>query len=480
MRKIIINYIYNLLYQVLVLIIPLITAPYLAKTLGADALGEYSYVHSLTALVCTFVMLGIYNYGNRQIAYVRDDREKINTCFWRIMSARMVIAIIGTIVFMIIVLAVNRYETLFLIYYTYLLAYFIDCTWLYVGVEDMKWAVIKNLVTKSISVGSILIFVKEPEDIGLYVFIQGGSILISNLLAYSQLHRYVGRPRLIFGDIKADLKGSFLLFLPSIASTLYAQCDKIMIEAFDKGTRQVAFYDYSEKIVMIPLTFITVLSTVMMPRIANEFKKDHHEKIRGLLIGAAKISMMVAFPMMVGLAVVTDKLIPWYLGEEFLPTIQSVIIMTPLILTNTLSGISGRQYFTAVNRVDILIKAQFSAAVCNIIINAILIPKYGFMGAAYATIICSIVCAGIQMYYLNKYVPMDGLFHTSIKYLFFSVVMGAGIRILTSKMSPTPGTNIIQLFVGVTVYFALCGVSKDPQFRLIMDKFLKIINSVSR
>lgn len=475
MGKVVKNYIYNILYQLLVLIIPLVTAPYLTRTLGADNLGKFSYVNSMTALICTFVMLGIYNYGNRQVAYVRDDPKKLDNCFWKIMSARLIIAVFGTIIFAVVVILVNRYIKLFIIYYTYLLAYFIDCTWLYVGVEDMKWAVIKNLITKVISVAGIFLFVNKPEDIWIYVLIQGGSILVSNSLAYSQLYRFVGKPKVIFEDLKIDLQGSFLLFLPSIATTLYTQCDKIMIEMMTGDTSQVAFYDYSEKIVTIPLTFITVLSTVMMPRIANEFKKEHFEKISSLLCNAAKISMMIAFPMMFGLAVVADKLIPWYLGDEFLPTIQAIIVICPIILTNTLSGISGRQYFTAVNRVDILIRSQFAAAIGNIIVNALLIPVLGFKGAAVATVFCSTICAGVQMYYLNLFVKMKGLLLSSIKYCVFSILMSCVVKLLTFNMPAVPATNVIQILIGIIVYILLCLISRDKQFMELLSRFPKIL-----
>ena len=76
------NYIYNLMYQLLVLLVPLITAPYLARVLGSEGTGIYSYVHSMTSIICTISLLGIYNYGNRQIAYVRDNKEQISQTFW--------------------------------------------------------------------------------------------------------------------------------------------------------------------------------------------------------------------------------------------------------------------------------------------------------------------------------------------------------------------------------------------------------------
>lgn len=470
MGKITKNYIYNLIYQLFVMFVPLVTAPYLARVLGAEGTGIYSYVYSMTAMICTFVMLGIYNYGNRQIAYVRDNKNQTSEVFWQIMSARIVIAIVGTIVYFLFVFAIDRYVRMFVIFYPFLMSYFVDCTWLYVGVEDMKWAVIKNTVTKVIAVLGIFLFVRSKDDLPVYVFIQGMSVLISNLLAYSQLGRYVQKPRIDFSHLRIDLYGALLLFLPSVATTIYTQCDKVMIELMTGATNEVSFYDFSEKIVMIPLTFITVLSTVMMPRIANEYKKGNKDNISELLNRAARFSLFIACPMVFGLIAVADKLIPWYLGEEFVPTIHAIILIAPIIITNTLTGISGGQYFTATNQIGILVKSQFIAAAGNVFINALLIPRYGFYGAAVATLFTSFLCAIMQYKFMIKQIRLPGLLRQGAKYLIFSIMMAILIRCVTRNMEATPLTNIVQVFVGGLFYCIACLISHDEQVRLLIKK----------
>lgn len=470
MGKITKNYIYNLIYQLFVMFVPLVTAPYLARVLGAEGTGTYSYVYSMSSIICTFVMLGIYNYGNRQVAYVRDDKNKLTKVFWQVMSARLIIAIIGTIVYFGVVFIIDRYIWLFTLYYTYLLAYFIDCTWLYVGVEDMKWAVIKNTLTKVIAVLGIFLLVHDENDLAIYVLIQGSSVLISNLLAYSQLRKYVEKPCLDFSNLKNDIKGALTLFLPSVATTIYTQCDKVMIELLTGATNEVAFYDYSEKIVTIPLTFITVLSTVMMPRIANEYKKGHRDQISNLLNKGIQFSLFLAFPMVFGLFAVSDKLVPWYLGDTFMPTVYAIQLIAPIIISNTLSGISGSQYFTATNQIGILLKSQFTAVIANVIINAILIPRYGFYGAAIATLITSFACAIIQYAFLLRQVQLPGLLTKIAKYGALSFVMFIIVRIITMDMSATPWTNILQVSIGVAVYLAECFILKDTQVLFVLNK----------
>ena len=73
--KVIKNYLYNAGYQILVLIIPLITAPYISRTLGPTGVGEYTYTYSIITWFMLITNIGVSYYGDRQIAYVRNDNH---------------------------------------------------------------------------------------------------------------------------------------------------------------------------------------------------------------------------------------------------------------------------------------------------------------------------------------------------------------------------------------------------------------------
>ena len=84
------NYIYNLVYQILVMIIPLITTPYLSRVLGAENIGIYSYTLSITTYFILFGSLGVAMYGQREIAYVQDDVNKRSKIFQEILFLRFI------------------------------------------------------------------------------------------------------------------------------------------------------------------------------------------------------------------------------------------------------------------------------------------------------------------------------------------------------------------------------------------------------
>ena len=461
MGKIAKNYLYNAAYQILILLAPIVTAPYLSRVLGADNLGIYSYVNSAGNIITTVSLLGIYAYGNRQTAYIRENKKTLNNTFWELELTRLFLGICGTAVYLACSALDDRYSFYFLIYYPYVLAQFIDCSWLYVGMEDMKTTVLKNGATKLVNIAGIFLLVRKRDDVWIYILMLAVTTLIANISIYTQLYRYVGKPMVNIRRIPQHIRGSVSLFLPQVASLFYLQVDKVMLAWITGTTGQVAFYDQAEKIVTIPLSLITVISTVMMPRIANEFRKNNREIIEKFLLHAGKYAMCLAFPMMTGMICVAEDFIPWYLGNEFSPVATAIIVLSPIIVLNSLTGISGSQYFTATDQISVLMKAYVTAAVMNVAVNALLIPRYGYIGATAATVLSSLASVIIQYAYMLRQIRLKGLARSALKYFAGATVMAAVIALSSRNMDAVLGTTVFQLISGIAVYFLFLVLTKD-------------------
>lgn len=455
------NYLYNAAYQLLVILTPIITAPYLARVLGADRLGIYGYVNSSGNIITTCTLLGIFAYGNRQTAYVRDNPGKLTETFWEIEFTRLILGICGTILYAVYAYLNTSFRFYFFLYYPYILAQFIDCTWVFVGLEDMKPAVTKNFVTRVLNVIGIFLLVRKQEDLWIYILLLAVTSLVTNIAAYSQVGKYIGKPAGDIRNIRAHISSSFYLFLPQVAALFYLQVDKVMLQWLTGMSRQVSFYDHAEKLINIPLSLISVMSTVMMPRIANEFKNNNKEQIEILLQKAGRYTLFAAFPMMFGLASVAGCFIPWYLGQEFIPVASAMVILAPIVLLNSLSGISGQQYFTATNQIHILLKAYVSAALLNVIVNAALIPHWGYAGAAVATVGSSLISTLLQYYYLTRQISMKGLVRPGMKYCAAALVMAICIRMVSRNMPARVRTTALQVGLGIAVYMLLMILLRD-------------------
>lgn len=466
MSKLIKNYVYNLIYQIFVIIVPLITMPYLARILHAENMGIYSYVTSCASIINTIGLLGFYNYGDRQVAYTRDDKIELNDTFNELMSIRCVLCVIATGVYIIWAFT-SEYTKYFLIYYPWLLTGFIDISWFFAGIEDMGPMVLKNFLIKLFNIICIFIFVHDEKDLWKYFALVALITLVANLSMYIQLYGKGIRFKVSFSNVKQHLFAASLLFLPQLASVFYLQVDKVMLRYISGSSSQVAFYDQAEKIVNIPFTVVTALSVVMMPRIANEFKNGNFDSIKEYVYKAARFAMMISIPILFGLVGIADNFIPWYLGDEYLPVIQAIWMISPIIITNTLNNIAGTQYLTAIDKTKILTISNVSAALVNILVNSILIPFWGFYGAAIATVLASSCCVVIQLVYMNKTVKIKPLLSQGKKYFLSACVMFVMIRILVYTLPTSIFYTALLIMVGIIIYFMMLGVLRDEYFLLL-------------
>jgi O-antigen/teichoic acid export membrane protein len=316
-----------------------------------------------------------------------------------------------------------------------------------------------------VNVAGIFILVRSKDDLWIYILLLALTALFSNISIYTQLHKYVGKPAGKAGRVLHHLKGSMELFFPQVASLFYLQVDKVMLEWMTHSTRQISFYDQAEKIVTIPLSLITVISTVVMPRLANEYQRKNGQVIQEILLKAGRYAMCLAMPMMLGMFCVARQFIPWYLGSEFLPTATAIMILSPIVLLNSLTGISGKQYFTATNQMKILLGAYVTAAVMNVVVNAMLIPGMGYKGAAIATVLSSSVSVLIQYHFLMKQVDIRILWKWILKYFGGALVMAAGIFLFTRNMSATVLTTCLQVILSAGIYYIFLIVVHDQTLK---------------
>lgn len=471
MGKIVKNYIYNSIYQIIAIIIPIITSPYLTRVLGAENLGVEGYVTSVCQIFYTIGMIGLTNYATREVAYVRNDHYQRSKIFWEMIFSRIAVFVVTLIVYLLVI-ANSPYRIFFLIDIVWLFAMFFDVSWFFAGMEIFGITVARNLVVRVITIISIFVFVKDEDDLFIYILLCAVSQLIGTVSIVPQLKKHVSFVG--FKDLKIfkHFIPSLRVFFPQLASMLYLQMDKVMIEKL-ADAESVAYYNQAEKLIKAPLALITAASTVMMPRIANEFIHKNMEKVKGYLDNSLKFLMMMAFPVAFGMAGVANELIPWFLGEDFRPAALAMIVLAPIIVAIAGTSLSADQYFLPTNQTRILAISYTISALINLVVNFVLIPEYSFVGAAIGTIAAEYSVFIIQYYVLNKQLKIIKPLLGCLKYGVFSLIMYIVITLLGQHLGASWPTTIIQIAVGVAVYLVLLLISQDKFFLYYAKKFLK-------
>ncbi len=462
MKKLTINYFYNMLYQVLTLIIPIITAPYLARTLQATANGINNYTSSIVYWFTLIGMLGITLYGNKEIAKVRDNKEKLSKKFWEIFTLQFLSNLISLITFYVIFGVANvDYKVILLIQGLSIFSVMFDVSWFYYGMENIKRVTLRNIVVKILSVISIFIFIKNPEDLALYVFLSVGFSILGQLILWLDLRHYILFKKVHFKDAISHLKPSILLFVPQIAISIYSTLDKTMLGMIVSDVAEVGFYSKAQQFVNMFLFVITSIGTVMMPRIVN--LNANNQKKEGLryVNNAFDLVMLLAFPMAFGLAAIAPYFINWFLTPEFAKTSDLMMILCPMIIASSLTNVLGIQLLIPMEKTKQYTQSVAISAIVNFVSNLFLIKYFNSYGAAFSTIIAEYLVLIIQMIYTKEYINFKSKILPALKYMFFSFIMFFAMILVGEKFGISFTTNLIQFVVGVIIYLILILISKD-------------------
>ena len=470
-KSIVKNYIYNLLYQMLTIVLPLITTPYLSRVLGAEAVGIYGYTLSTVTYFVLFGSLGIAMYGQREIAYAQEDKTKRSTTFWEIALIRFITLSISLVVFYITFCSRGDYTTYYKILTLELLASAIDISWYFQGIEDFGKTVVRNLIVKMISLICIFVFVKTQNDLWKYILIYTTANVLGNMSMWLYLPRTLGK--ISFRNLKLikHIKPTIALFIPQVATQIYAVLDKTMIGNITKDMSAVGFYEQAQKIIKTLLLIVTALGTVMNSRIANAFAENKKEDVKKYLMQSFNIVWLLGLPAMFGTIAISRKLVPWFYGDGYEPVIILLNITSIIFIAIGLNNITGIQYLIQARKQKIYTISVSVAAVINVILNSILIRTNGTVGATIASITAEVVILIIHLIYMRKVINVFDVFKMSIKYLISSFIMFLVVYNITNMLSVGILNTMIEGIVGAIIYFGI--------LILLKDKFLKdIINQV--
>lgn len=450
--KIIKNYFYNVGYQVLALILPLITTPYVSRVLGPDGVGINAYTNSIVQYFILLASLGISLYGNREIAYVRDNEEKLAITFWEIQSLKLITTTVSLIVFLIFLTIYDNYRVFLYIQAINILAVLFDISWLYMGIEDFAKTVIRNTLVKVISIILIFIFVKTSDDVGIYIFILAISTLLGNITLWPFLKKTLSKP-VDFKKLKPfrHLKSTVALFIPQIATQVYLILNKTMLGTM-KGPRFSGYYNYSDSLIKMVLALATALGTVMLPHIANAFSNKEYDKVNNLLYKSFDYVTAVSVPMAFGLAGISHTLVPIFYGRGYSQVGTAMTIEAIVIVLISWSGTVGTQFLLPINKVKAYTSSVIVGATANIILNFPLIYFGGLYGAMIATVISELMVTMYQIIYVRKIVDLSKLFQHTIKYLFAGLVMFIPIFIMSVTMSHRIVVLFFEVLLGASIY----------------------------
>lgn len=449
------NFFYNSLYQIMAIILPFITAPYVSRVLGVEGVGIFSYTFSIAGYFVVFEMLGIKNYGSRTCAKVQNDKVKLGEAFVNIYFLQAIISIMVLITYILYCCFMAEYRVIALLQIMYVMSGSLDISWFFFGIEQFKTTAMRGIGVKVVSAICIFLFVKSIDDLWIYVVIISGSMLVSQTILWFYLKNQLIFCKPTWDNIKKHMLPNLVLFIPVIATSIYKLMDKIMI-GFLSTMIQSGLYENSEKVINIPMTLITSLGTVMLPRMSNLVANNNENESRKLIRKSISFMILAGSAMVFGLVAVVEDFIPLFYGEEFGGCVQVVKILSPSILFVCWANVIRTQYLLPRNRDKSYIITVFLGAIVNFVINLFLIPQYGANGAAIGTLVAEAVVCITQSIFVCRELPILSYLKESIPYVIMGGIMFIMVSMVSSNVHCSKLVKIVlEIAVGGCVYLLL-------------------------
>lgn len=447
--KVIKNYLYNLSYQILTIILPIITVPYVTRIFTSEALGNYIFYNSIVSYFSLFAMLGIGVYGTKQIAAASD----VSSTFWNIYAIQLIASILAIVVYLIVAFSIPQMSGVIpLIVGITLFANMMDISWLFSGKEDFKKITIRNIVVRLIGVISIFTFVKSSDDLYLYVFLIVIFDFLGQFVMWVPAKKFIKRPSFNAKVIKKNLHPIVLLFLPQVAISLYVVLDRTLLGLLGSYS-DVGIYEQGQKLISILLKVVSSLGVVMLPRVANLLSERRDKEAQNMVKFSFILYNLIIFPMIFGLISVNEVFVKLFLGQNF----QDVKYVLYVIVFNIMfvgwTNILGYQVLVVRNKNKEFMLSTTIPAFVSVAVNIAVIPFFGYIGASITSVVVEILVFAIQWYYSRNIINKNLLFNKDLAKIICSSLVMFG-AVMLCKM--TLGLDGI---IGLIVYLAVGGIS---------------------
>lgn len=468
--KVLKNYAYNLSYQLLTIVLPFITTPYVTRVFSSNDLGTFGYFNSIVAYFIFLATLGVANYGTKEIS---AHRNNIPNNFWGIYTLQLTATCISIFLYIGLCFSLSFMQNpVAYILVLSLLSRGLDITWLFQGLEDFRKITVRNITVKLIGVISIFLFIKSQNDLYLYVFLLTIFEFLGQLSMWLPALEFIGKPQFDFNYAKKHLKPVILLFLPQIAISLYVTLNRTMLGAL-ASTTDVGIYDQSLKLVNILLTLVTSLGSVMLPRVSNLLSTGDKKSVNRMNQLSFLIYNLVIFPTIAGMLIINNDFVKFFLGNDFQEARYAIAIMIFRMFFIGWTNIMGIQILIPHNKNKEFFISTTVPAIISVGLNLLLLPEFGYIGAAIVSVLTEVFVWVIQLYFTRKYLKDVPIFKSTIKIFSASILMYVTLSFLKSILTFTPIVNVVVCaIVGAILYGLLILIFKIVGLKEIKEQLL--------
>lgn len=376
------------------MVIPLVTLPYLIKTIGIASYGAYSIVYAMIQYAILFSSYGFGYSTTQQIAQNRDNIDLITRTFNAVIVARISIAFIICIIMACICICVysEDYFLMFIFGTGMIIGDILNPTWLYQGMEKMRFMTIINFISKMLFTVLIFIFIREPNDLLYVTLLNSAGYIVAGIVSmifacqFFKIKVFVPHKE----DIIFQFKSGWYIFLSTISMTLYRNSN-IFILGFFVSESMVGIYSGAEKVIKAVQAMTTPISNALFPYVAKSFKtanlKTKLELITKMSLWFGIILIIISIAAIIAAPIVTKILLD-SIDEQ---ATKLIITMTPVIVFGGLNYILGIVGLVNLNQQKSFFQYVMLSGIISIAMLLVFVNSLGIYSAALAMVTTEIL-----------------------------------------------------------------------------------------
>lgn len=466
------NYILNIIMTITGILFPIITFPYISRILMPEYIGKIIFIQSIVFYFSTLALLGIPIYATRELSKVKYEINK----FKKIFTELFFIGIIGSILSFILGFLLVSFNMRLLedkdilyIFSIQIIFAFLNLDYLFIVLEKHKRRVIRAFLLRLISIVLMFILVKSYKDYMIYAGILVIPEVLVRILDFISIKEYINFKTKL--DFKKHMKSLLILFISALSVSLYVSLDSTMLGII-MGDFAVGLYASASKMTKILIPLIVALETVIAPQLIHHIKEKNKQKI------FEKIDMFLDFNFLLGvqfiflLFILSKDMILLFSGEKFIDANFAMKVMLPVIFFIPVGSFMSGKILISHNLEKLSLKFNFLGMISNAILNYILIPKYGIVGAGFATMFTEGLMCVLKTLRVKKIYPDYKIMTKDrIKYILVGLVLTLILLFIKNKI------EIKNIVLNILAIGSSYGLSYIVLLIILRDRFmLELLN----
>lgn len=460
------------------MLVPLLVIPYVYRVLNPQTVGYVEYGATLYSYFGLLGVLGIYNYGLREVSRVRDDLGKVQELYKNL----FVTGLLSNLFFFGAYIAFTYFfihdpvlREIMFVNSLALLAQIFSIEWMNEAYEEYTFIAVKTVIVRTCNVVLIFLLVKNAGDYLAYVYI----ITLYWFVCYGISFFYIQK------HVRLSIKGLFhglhlrryivpllLILVLNNTAILYTVADRTML-GYYCGEEEVAYYSIGQKMIEIMNYLLLAAVFVMVPRLSNYLGQDKMQYERSLQ-RVMRATLMIVCPIAIGLCMLSEEAVLVLAGEQYIDAIPSLRIFAIRAIGIALTTILYNQVIFLFRKEKLLVVFNLLCGGVNVALNFVFLDYFSPAVAISTTLFAEILFQAICFIYIKKKLHVvTGFFdRRNLKYIGTSLLFIPVILLCRLWIENWMVLAAVAVLLCVLLYLSVMAWTKDEFYVELRQKLV--------